>query len=46
VQKDFCNKICQDRTHAVQQATPSIDYLIGPQEELLGNCQAERLGGG
>ena len=26
------------------EATPSIDCLIGPQEELLGNCQAECLG--
>ena len=38
--------LCQKRSHASQQATPSIDYLIGPQEELLGNCQAERFGGG
>ena len=29
---------CQDPTHAVQQATPSIDYLIVPQEELLGGA--------
>jgi hypothetical protein len=29
VQKDFCNKICQFRPHALQQTTALFDRLVG-----------------
>src|SRR5947209_12255730 len=41
---DFCNKICQERTHAPQQTTRSLDYRIGHSEQLVRHSEAERLG--
>jgi hypothetical protein len=45
VQKDFCNKICHERTHAPQQTTPScddlLDHLVGEQLDRVGHLDAE-----
>src|SRR3954471_11154021 len=29
---DFCNKICQEATYAVQQAAPLFEHLVGGDE--------------
>jgi hypothetical protein len=35
---------CQERTHAPQQTTRSLDYRIGHSEQLVRHSEAERLG--
>jgi len=30
---DFCSKITQKRTHALQQKAPSFDHLIGGAQQ-------------
>src|SRR5262249_42126216 len=40
---DFCNKICQKLTYAVQRRTQLFDHLIGEREQLIGHGEAESL---
>src|SRR5262245_23753427 len=42
---DFCNKICQSRLNALQQKTQLFDHLVGEREQIVGDLEAERLGG-
>jgi hypothetical protein len=39
-------KPAQNRTHALQQTTPSFDDLVGAREQLRRNFDPERFGGG
>jgi hypothetical protein len=45
VQNDFCNKIGQLQTHAVQQDNPLFDHLVGGREKL-GRQGAVKYPGG
>ena len=50
MQKDFCNKICQHRTHALQQTTCTdcndlLDHLVGAGEQHRWDGETERPGG-
>jgi hypothetical protein len=45
VQKDFCNKICQEATYAPQQTTPLFDHLIGTLLQKQRHLDADHLGG-
>jgi hypothetical protein len=38
---DFCNKICQFRTHATQQTSFLLDYLVGAEEDRCWDREAE-----
>jgi len=35
---DFCNKICQLRTHALHANAHSFDHLVGAREQHHGKC--------
>jgi hypothetical protein len=39
---DFCNNICQERTHAAQQRL--FDHLVGAREQHERNGDTNRLG--
>src|SRR6266545_2439573 len=43
---DFCNKICQKRTHALQQTTcnVSLDQLVGRHKRGLRHGEAQQPG--
>jgi hypothetical protein len=43
VQKDFCNKIGQNLTHAPQQTPPLFDHLVGQQLHRNRHIDAKRL---
>jgi hypothetical protein len=43
-QKDFCNNICHNQTHAPQQTTELFDYFVGGGEQVRRYRETERLG--
>jgi hypothetical protein len=44
VQNDFCNSICQFRTHALQQKLTLLNHLVCAGQNDGWNRKAKRLG--
>ena len=42
---DFCNKICQKQTFAMQQKAPLFDHLVGKREQRRGHGEPEHISG-